>query len=486
MLGMLQSLFDGASSNDTQSNDILFSPSSPKQGKGPSVEEVMRVKTLQSSPSLILGSRESSSPEKLIARVNSEDFASNRKPSAYNSEDSLRKEVPQYYSSLTELFRSPPSSYGREGVSSYDRGKQTSFTPSNPITSRANDKSATDLFFRNARSRTTSSRFDGKGSSPTYYSKGTKTSSDLLNLDKQLDSTPAERTLSAKRRTPRVACNECYKWKDLWKEVLTKLEGKNKELNSKSYDAVESLKVKLTAMETNSRMTQKENKRLKEAFSKNEKRLEFFEKQIKTELHGEVQDSESKARSLEMQLKIVREELADSRNTIKATNHREQDLQRILAESQQDWNYQQAEFAKRTSELEAEIASLEKKLETKMREKSSHHMKLAELTCLWHSLENDNSVQRSRLQLLENGHKTLEQEHALEIQRLKTHSPAIGGQDQDDGDVVGLMYKRQIDWSKLMAKAKMKMCSNCRHLLNEIGLIPSQDDSACAAESVEF
>lgn len=262
------------------------------------------------------------------------------------------------------------------------------------------------------------------------------------------------------------------------------MEAKNKELNTKTYNAVESLKEELAAMETSSRMTQKENERLKEAFSKNEKRLEFFEKQIKTELHGEVQDSESKARSLEMQLKIVREELADSRDTVKATKHREMELQRILAESQKDWNCQHAKFAKRTSELEAQIASLEKKLEAKMREKSSYHMKLAELTCLWHSLENDNSVQRSRLQLLENGHKTLEQEHALEIQRLKTHSPAIEGQDQHDGDVIGLMYKRQIDWLKVLAKTKMKMCSNCRYLLNEIGLIPSQDDSACAAESV--
>jgi len=483
MLGMLQSLFDGTSSNDTHSNDILFSPSSPKQGKGPSVEEEMRVETRQSSPSPVLASRASSSPEKLIARVNSEDFVSNRKPSADHSEDSLRREVPPYYSSLSELFRSPPSSYGREGLS-HDRGKQPSFTPSNPIISRANNKSATDPFFLKARSRTSSSMFDGKGSSATYYSKDTKTNSDLLNLDNHHDRTPAKRTLSAKRRTPRVACNECYKWKDMWKEVLTELAAKNKELNSKSYNAVESLKEKLAAMETSSVMTEKENKRLKEAFSKNEKRLEFFEKQIKTELHGDVQDSESKARSLEVQLKIVREELADSRDAVKATKRREKELQRILAESQKDWNYQQAEFAERTSELEAQISSLEKKLETKTREKSSYDMKLAELTCLWHSLENDNSVLRSRLQLLENSHKTLEQEHAVEIQRLKTLSPAIEGQDQDDGEVIGLMYKRQIDWLKLIAKTKMKMCSNCRSLINEIGLIPSHDDSSFAAESV--
>jgi len=152
----------------------------------------------------------------------------------------------------------------------------------------------------------------------------------------------------------------------------------------------------------------------------------------------------------------------------------------MLLDSQKYLRQQQAEFANTTSELEAQIATLEKKLADKIMENSNYHMRLAEITCQLHTLRNDNFAKRSRLQLLENSHSTVEQEHDSKVVKLEAVGNSTQGQDKHAADAKKVEDKQQI------ANATIEICSKYKPLLNNNVLSSSVDSGACAANAAAF
>lgn len=226
-----------------------------------------------------------------------------------------------------------------------------------------------------------------------------------------------------KLSTPSVECNECSRWKSLLNKTMTELDAQKAELNRRERgcnhpEEIESLKEMLSQHKGKSKVIQEEYDKLKACFEKNEDRLKFFEAKIKNEIKSEMEDGWSRARALEAQIKILREELTDLRGAVIAARNREQDLHRLLGEAHESVNRQQKCASTKLNEFENEVAELESKLDATTMENSKYQIRIAELTCLRHKLEDENNAYSSKLMLLETTHSSLKQEKDFEIARL--------------------------------------------------------------------
>jgi len=428
MLGrLLRSLSEADSGKDASCND--------NTRIGSNSRPVMRRDIAQTyfSPSFFTpkaaGSEDESSPEKIIIRRDFKELAvSNLKSKNISDLGTCTDEEHAVGScALSDLFGSPPSNLDAD-ILSFQEGKPPLVTPRRTPSQVARPRECIDRSKATLGDVRNALLFDRSSVrlSPTSSAKQTSANTELFHMEsreKEHAGMFAETASTDKLSTPSEECSECNRWKSLLKKTMTELDAHKAELNQREPGCnhtkeIESLKEMLSQYKGKSKVMQEEYDLLKACFEKNEDRLKFFEAKIKNEVKSEMEDGWSKARALETQLKILREELSDLRGAVIAARNREQDLHKLLGEAHESVDRQHKCASTKLNEFECEVADLENKLNTTKMENSKYQIKIAELTCLRHKLEDENNAYSSRLLLSETTHSSLKQEKDFEIARL--------------------------------------------------------------------